>query len=90
MDALVKEKIRRFMEETFLFEFDEEISEESNLFQQGVIDSFGYIQLINFLGREFGLVFSEKEVLSNVLVSFANISEFVLQKLRGAPVAEGD
>lgn len=75
-----KEKIRRFMEETFLFEFNEDVSEKSDLFKQGIIDSFGYVQLIRFLEQEFALEFSEDEVMSNVLVSFENIVECVSEK----------
>lgn len=77
----MKEKIKQYLEETFLFEFNDEVTETSDLFKLGILDSFGYIQLIAYLEREFHVEFSEEEMLSNVLVSFANIMSSVAQKV---------
>ncbi len=68
------------MTETFLFEFDNEITEKSDLFKMGVIDSFGYIQLLKYLEIEFKIKYSEEEILTNVLVSFSNIIDSVSKK----------
>ncbi len=46
-----------------------------DLFKLGIIDSFGYVQLIRFLEDEFQFQFSEEEMLSNLLVSFESIVE---------------
>jgi acyl carrier protein len=78
---IMKEKIKQYLEETFLFEFNDEVTETSDLFKLGILDSFGYIQLIAYLEREFHVEFSEEEMLSNVLVSFANIMSSVAQKV---------
>jgi D-alanine--poly(phosphoribitol) ligase subunit 2 len=81
-----KEKIQHFMEQQFLFRFGEDASEDSDLFKLGVIDSFGYIQLMQFLKQEFELELSEDDLLSDVLVSFAAIDAFVAGKMaRSAP-----
>lgn len=76
----MKEKIREFIETTFLFKFGNDVTEESNLFELKIIDSFGYIQLISYLEKEFNVKFTEKEFLSNVLVSLSSIVECVLKK----------
>jgi acyl carrier protein len=80
MSLSVESKIRGFLEETFLFEFRADVTVHSNLFAEGVIDSFGYVQLIEFLKSEFGLTLSDEELISNVLVSCADMTEFVLRK----------
>lgn len=83
-----KEKTQRFMEQQFLFRFGEDASEDSDLFKLGVIDSFGYIQLMQFLKEEFGLELSEDELLSDVLVSFSAIDAFVASKIPRCELAE--
>ncbi len=76
----MKEKIKQYLEETFLFEFNDEITETSDLFKLGIIDSFGYIQLMAYLEDEFHIDFSDEEVLSSKLVSFATIADSVARK----------
>jgi acyl carrier protein len=82
----MKEKIKQFLEETFLFEFNDEITETSDLFKLGVIDSFGYIRLIRYLEREFNITFSEEDMLSNVLVSVSNIVDYMSQRVGSEPL----
>lgn len=78
----MSDKIREFMEERFLIVFDETFPEETDLFKEGVMDSFGYVQLCRFLETEFGFRFTEAELTGNVLVSLTRIRAFVDDKLR--------
>ena len=80
MSQSIQSKIREFLEETFLFEFSSEVTVYSNLFAEGIIDSFGYVQLITFLKGEFALTFSDEELISNVLVSCSDMTDFVSRK----------
>ncbi|GAB4518948.1 MAG: hypothetical protein Tsb0019_19280 [Roseibium sp.] len=75
------QKIRDFIEEQFLIEFDESFPETSDLFKEGVMDSFGYIQLVRFLEQEFGIKFSEREMTGGVMVSLTQIEQTVAQKV---------
>ncbi|MBB4302680.1 acyl carrier protein [Rhodobium orientis] len=74
-------RIRDFIEEQFLIEFDETFPESSDLFKEGVMDSFGYIQLIRFLEKEYGIKFSEKEMTGGVMVSLTQIEAAVAEKV---------
>lgn len=76
----MSDKIQDFMEERFLIVFDESFPEDTDLFREGVMDSFGYVQLCRFLEKEFGFVFTEKDLTGNVLVSLTRIRDFVEQK----------
>lgn len=76
------DKIRAFIEEQFLVEFDDDFPEDSNLFKEGVMDSFGYVQLCRFLEREFAITFTEAEMTGNVLVSLSQIRDTVTAKLK--------
>lgn len=75
------DRIRAFMEEQFLIEFDETFPEESNLFMEGVMDSFGYVQLCRFLEQEYEIQFTEEEMTGNVLTSLAQIKKYVAAKV---------
>lgn len=75
------ERILRFIEERFLVDFDSEVTPQSDLFKEGVIDSFGYIQLMAFLEAEFAIHFEDEDILLNVFVSLEAIDAFVAQKI---------
>ncbi|MFN3461053.1 MAG: acyl carrier protein [Oceanibaculum sp.] len=79
------DKIRAFIEEQFLIEYDESFPEDTNLFKEGVMDSFGYVQLCRFLEQEYSFRFTEAEMTGNVLVSLTQIRDFVARKT--APTA---
>lgn len=78
-------KIRDFIEEQFLIEFDDSFPESSDLFKEGVMDSFGYIQLIRFLEKEYDIRFTEQEMTSGVMVSLEQIERAVAQKASARP-----
>lgn len=81
------DKIRAFMEEQFLVEFDDTLTEDSNLFKEGVMDSFGYVQLCRFLEQEYGITFTEDEMTGNVLVSLSQIRDTVARKVAALSAA---
>ena len=79
----MEEKIKAYLEESLLIEFDgDELNRSTDLFKEGSMDSFGYIQLIAYLKQEFDLEISEDELTSNVLVNLAGICEFVSSRAR--------
>ncbi len=76
----MNDRIRNYIEQRFLIEFDASFPEDTDLFKEGVMDSFGYVQLCRFLETEFNFRFSEEEMTSNVLTSLTRIQEFVARK----------
>lgn len=74
------DKIRRFIEDQFLVEFDASFPEDTDLFREGVMDSFGYVQLHRFLEAEYGITFALEEMTGTVLVSLASIRAYVTEK----------
>ena len=80
-------KIRDFVEDQFLIEFDDTFPPDTDLFKAGVMDSFGYIQMIRFLESEFGITFSEAEMTGDVLVSLAQVESVVASKIAATRVA---
>lgn len=76
----VEEQIKSFLETNFLFEFDGEITGDTDLFRAGIVDSFGYVQLVGFLKTTFHITFTDEELLTNILVSLNQILTFVQAK----------
>ncbi|OKH99079.1 acyl carrier protein [Streptomyces sp. CB02923] len=71
------QQIQQFIEERFLVEFGGEVTAETDLFEAGVIDSFGYIQLISYLEERFALEVTDDDLLANVFVSLVDFDTFV-------------
>ena len=71
---LLEEKLKTYMVQQFLFEFDGiDVTSETNLFSSGHIDSFGFVELITFLESEFQIKFTDEELLSNTLNSLSGL-----------------
>jgi acyl carrier protein len=79
-DAL-RQELQRSLEDTFLFEFGGAVNEDSNLFRLGLVDSFGYIQMLRDLEMRYGIRFGDDELLDNVLVSLSSIVGAVTAKI---------
>jgi D-alanine--poly(phosphoribitol) ligase subunit 2 len=81
-DADFRQKLRSYIEERFLVTFDADFPENSDLFREGVMDSFGYIQLHRFIESEFGIAFTDSELAQGVLASLTQIQDYVSRRLR--------
>lgn len=73
--------IRNMIEAQFLVEFDDELTEQSDLFKAGVIDSFGYVQLLSSIEEEFSIQLKDEDFLKNILTSLESIDAFVAKKI---------
>lgn len=81
MSGNSKEAIQDYLEKSFLISFDGgDYSEESNLFEEGVIDSYGLVELVGFLESTFEIYFTDEELLSPDLTTLKGMSSFVDKK----------
>ncbi|MFG2289396.1 acyl carrier protein [Streptomyces sp. NPDC048595] len=71
----MKQELKKHMEEQFMFEFDSDITEDTDLFKAGILDSFGYISLMGHIEEKYGVPLGD-EILGNVMVSLSGIVEF--------------
>ena len=79
----VEERLRRFLESQFLFEFDDVVTGASNLFALGLIDSFGFVELVAFMEREFAIKLSDEELTGGSLNTLAGLVATVARKSHG-------
>jgi len=62
------------------FHHKEVFTEETDLFDAGVIDSTGVLELITFIETRFGFQISDNELLPENLHSIAGIAKLVASK----------
>jgi acyl carrier protein len=76
----IEDKLVSFICSNFLVEPDE-IDREESLVDQGVIDSFGLIEITAFIERTFGLTVDEADMTRQSFGSVRKMSSFVSGKL---------
>ncbi|BCH61726.1 phosphopantetheine-binding protein [Agrobacterium vitis] len=77
----VAPRIAKYIEEQFLVIFGEDFDVDTNLFEAGIMDSFGYVQLLGFLQSEFQLTLEDDEFLTNVMSSLRRMAVAASAKL---------
>ena len=76
----IQEKIRKFVIKTSYIS-DNQINNNSLIFNQGIMDSMGFISLISFLEDTFSIKASDNELLDTNFESIDAITDFVKRKL---------
>lgn len=78
----VASTLRAFMVERFLI--DDSVGDEVDLFEQGVVDSFGLVEMITFLETSFEIAFAKAEFMSPRLHTMGGIIGLVQEKRGGS------
>ena len=74
-------KIRQFIFENFLFDADEaDLDNDASFLEEGVIDSTGVLELVEWLEEEFGFKIEDEELIPENLDSVNLIAAFVQRK----------
>jgi len=77
----LKNRIRAFIVENFLFGKDKNFQDDTSLIDEGIIDSTGVLELVGFLEQEFSIVVEDDELLPENLNSINNVVAYVERKL---------
>jgi len=84
------QRIRSFIEENFLFGHVSFLKDSDSFLEGGILDSTGILQLIAFLGEEYGITVEDEEVTPDNLDSIDKIAAFLRRKLNGTAAAIRD
>ena len=79
----IQEKIKQFILKTSYISYDQ-VNNDTLIFQQGIMDSMGFISIINFIEESFSITASDNDLLESNFESINAIANFVSRKL---PVA---
>ncbi len=73
--------VKQFIIDNFMFGNEsEKISTEESFMENGIIDSTGILELIDFTEETYGISIEDNELLPENLDSLDNISRFILLK----------
>ena len=76
----IKNKITEYIIDTAYIS-PEEIKDDSLIFEEGLLDSMGFIMLISFIEETFEIKAKDSELLENNFQSVDAIAGFVEEKL---------
>ena len=77
----MKDKIRLFIVENFLFGKDEDLTDDSSFLEEGIIDSTGILELVSFLEEEFSISVDDEELIPENLDSIKNVVGYLEKKV---------
>jgi acyl carrier protein len=80
-DNLYLETITQFFIDNFLFGDGEKLSLDTPLFEKGIIDSTGVIELIAFIEENFNVTVADDELVQDNFASLNAIEKFLHTKI---------
>jgi acyl carrier protein len=79
-DGTTRNHIRQFILERFPSARKRNLSDGDPLLQNGLIDSMGILEVVEFLESKFGVQFSDDELLPENFESISRLTAFVEEK----------
>ena len=80
----LKQQIREFIVENFLFGEANGLEEETSFLENGIIDSTGILELVTYLEDTFGIEVEDEELVPENLDSIANVVKYLTTKQASA------
>ncbi|MCP5327325.1 MAG: acyl carrier protein [Sinobacteraceae bacterium] len=84
MNRDIKQAVRHYIEQNFLVGADTPIADGDSLLQLQIVDSTGFLELVNFVESSFGVKVDDEEMVPENLETLDNIDAFVRRKLAAA------
>lgn len=81
--AMVTERLRSLFSQDETFHFTPDLPDDASLFDAGVIDSFGMIELVIQIEEEFAIKVTPEEATVDRFRSVSSITAYVESKLNG-------
>ncbi len=78
MAETIKDKVRNFIIENFLFgDTSYQLADDASLIENDIIDSTAVLELVAFIEDNFGITMSDADIVPANLDSLARISSFI-------------
>jgi len=74
-------KVREFIIENFLFGSDDGLKDDASFLEEGILDSTGVLELVDFLEAEFSITIEDEELIPENLDSIDNVVGYLKTKL---------
>jgi acyl carrier protein len=76
----VKERLKQFLVQNFYISEPSELTDETSLVTNGLVDSTGMLEVISFLEAEFEIQVADQETTPENLDSISRMAAFVDRK----------
>jgi acyl carrier protein len=80
MTATIRDEIRQFITEKFLFNSDDPPADDVSLLDTNIVDSVGILEVVAFLESHFHLKVEDEELTAANLDSINKIASFIEKK----------
>jgi acyl carrier protein len=77
----IKEEVKEFVLDTS-YVSDNNVNDETLIFEQGIMDSMGFISIIGFIEDKFSVSPSTEELIEENFESINAITNFIQRKLQ--------
>jgi acyl carrier protein len=77
----LKQQIRAFIVENFLFGDANGLKDDSSFLDDGIMDSTGVLELITFLEEEFSVTVEDEDLIPENLDSINNVTAYLEKKM---------
>lgn len=75
----IQERVKQFIVDTSYISEDQ-VNIDTLIFAQGIMDSMGFISIIDFIEENFSITAADNELLESNFESINAISEFISRK----------
>jgi len=75
----IQERVKQFIIDTS-YVSEDQVSKDTLIFAQGIMDSMGFITIIEFIEENFSITAADNELLESNFESINAISNFILRK----------
>jgi acyl carrier protein len=80
-DGEIRQQMRRFVEDNFLYMHpDVELADGDQFLSLGIVDSFGFIELVEEVQNRYGIAIDDVEITEENLGSIDAITVYVTRK----------
>lgn len=83
----MKNKIRDFIVENFLFGDAEGLSDDASFLDEGIIDSTGVLELVTFFEETFSIHVEDDEMVPENLDSINRAASYIQSKISSVPLS---
>lgn len=77
---VIGSRIRSYIIDNLLLGATDDLEDNTQLMEAGILDSTGVMELVTFIETAFQIVIAEEEIIPENLNSLDNISNFVARK----------
>ena len=82
----IREELRRFVVEEFLFGRNGDLKDGDSFLEAGIIDSTGVLELIAFIEKHFAIKVRDSDLIPDNLDSIQKVTDFVRRRLNADAV----